>query len=449
MTRSYRIVPLIGLVTLSLFGCAKSSHEEPTGKAAIAGINAIVDAPNVTFNIEEHSLGSISFGEVSAPQRYDDLSYDFNFDIKEPGASSSRRLGTEFVDVVRDTNYLFVLSGSLASPQMTLWSNEERKWTGNESVLELGFLHLNNSTGPLDVYLAAPGVNPAPGNAFATLAPGERLAPTEVAAGQYVLTLTTAGDPNAIVFQSSTRILGAGTSDTILILDRNPSRTADVFVRQLTQAGSASDIADARMPPTGRFLHAAPAIGSVDIAENGDFNSLRISNQPYGNFSADTDLTVGTNDYTWTDAGNMGATLIEHENIIPAGHRTTLVLAGSAAEPVIINFLDERRSFSNGGRLNLVNAAKSFTPVDVYLLASGESLADRIATTANVPFTYVSGMTPVVAGSYQLTITKRGEKNVLAGPVDIDIANRDVIDLFIMDTADPNTLSILLERSAP
>lgn len=449
MTRSYRIAALIGLATLILAGCAESTREEATGKAAVRGINAIVDAPNVSFKIEERSIGSVAFGEVSPVQRYDDLSYNFNFDVTEIGASSSERLGKQFVDVVPDTDYLFILSGSLGNPQMTLWSDDERQWAGDETVLELAFLHLNHSLGPLDIYLTAPGVNPAAGNALGTLAVGERLPPEEIIAGEYVLSLTAAGDPNAIIFQSSTRTLAPATTDTILILDRNPSRTSDVFVRHMTQAGNMADIADSRMPPSGSFLHAAPSIGNVDVAENDNFGSLRVTNQPYGNLSPDVELTVGTNDYTWTDAGNMGAVLIEHENIIPPGFRTTLVLAGPAAEPVVINFLEEQRSFSNSGRVSFINAADSVDTLDFYMLPSGEAVADNIATASNVLFTFVSGMTPVIAGDYQITVTRQGEKTVLAGPVDVVIANRDVIDVFIMDTTDPNVLDILVRRNAP
>ena len=58
-------------------------------------------------------------------------------------------------------------------------------------------------------------------------------------------------------------------------------------------------------------------------------------------------------------------------------------------------------------------------------------------------------MTPVLAGNFEITISVSGAKTVLAGPVDIALANRDVVEVFIMDTVDPNVMSLLVNRVAP
>ena len=112
------------LLTLTLAlaaGCVESSRQDATGKAAIRGVNAIVTAPDVSFKIEERTLQTLTYGAVSERQRYDDLSYQFNFDATIPGRSAPLRLASRSLDVVRDTDYLFALTGTVDNPAIVLW----------------------------------------------------------------------------------------------------------------------------------------------------------------------------------------------------------------------------------------------------------------------------------------------------------------------------------------
>ncbi|MEQ8204780.1 MAG: hypothetical protein RIA65_01290, partial [Woeseia sp.] len=164
---------------------------------------------------------------------------------------------------------------------------------------------------------------------------------------------------------------------------------------------------------------------------------------------ADVTLSAGTNDYTWTDAGNVGAVLVESEEIIAADFKRTLVLAGPAADHTILNVQGIRRPFSTSARMNIVNAADNAETVDIYFLRDGDSIADFTAISAGIPFTFSTGMTPIIAGDYEITITVAGSQTVLAGPLDIALANSDVVEIFIMDTTDPNVMSLLVNRITP
>ncbi len=449
MIRTISQCALLCLFALLVAGCAESDREKANGKAEIRGVNAIVNAPGLVFRIEARSLGSVEYGDSTALAQYDDLSYTFNFDLLPIGESDSTRLASQFVDVDKDMQYLFVLAGTLANPQLNVWSRALRAWDGTETVLELGFLHLNNTVGTLDVYVAAAGVAPATGNAIGTLSYGESLPVSEYVAGQYVITLTSANNPLDIVFQSPTRTFVASTTDTILILDRTPSRTSDVFVRQMTGNGSVVDVADARFPPIGRFLHAAIAVGNVDVAQADDFTNLLISDQAYGNLSGEVSLAAGNTDFTWTDSGNQGAILLETTETIPSGFYTTLAFVGPATDPDVMNIISTRRGVATHGQIAVIQTAANHASVDVYILGPGETVADTTADFANVPFKLSTGMNAILAGAYRIAVTPLGEKTLLAGPIDMPIAKGDVLEVYVLDTVDPNTVSILLDRIAP
>ena len=55
-------IALILSISLSS-GCAESTRAVATGKGKIRGINSIVDAPQLFFQIEERNIGVVNFRE--------------------------------------------------------------------------------------------------------------------------------------------------------------------------------------------------------------------------------------------------------------------------------------------------------------------------------------------------------------------------------------------------
>lgn len=446
MTSTLRSALMLALTVAVLSACAESAREEATGKSGIRAVNAIADAADVLFKIEERSLGGVGFADASQLQRYDDLSYNFNFDLTVPGESSTRRLATEFVDVAPDRGYLFILRGSIANPDIWLIDEEERAWSEGETVFEMGFINLNTETGPVDIYFDAPGTAPVLGAARASIANGERVAPVELPEGNYVVTVTTAGDPLDVLFTSLSRnYLGAST-DNIVLFDSDPSRTATISVRLLSGTGTSLPLADSRFPPVGRIRHAAFGIGNVDVAEDDDFTNLLISNQAFGEVTGDIPLTAGTTDYTWTDAGNPGAIVHESSQAVASGLKLSMGLVGPVGTLDVLNTASNRRPFSTSGRITFIQAASSQDAVDIYLLPAGESVDDNDPSSAGILFKQSTGTVSIPPDDYEISITPSGEKTLLAGPVAVDIALRDVLEVWLVETADPNVLTVDVTR---
>ena len=92
-----------------------------TGKANIRAINAIKTSPEVGFLIEERILGSIDFRQISSLNEYDDLDYNFNFEVFFLGDATSTRIATQYIDVVADMDYILLLSGTLSNATITVW----------------------------------------------------------------------------------------------------------------------------------------------------------------------------------------------------------------------------------------------------------------------------------------------------------------------------------------
>ncbi|NOX69236.1 MAG: DUF4397 domain-containing protein [Gammaproteobacteria bacterium] len=448
MSVFYRFIVLLALSSI-LISCAKSERKEATGKGAIRGYNALSESFNVNFLIEERSLGVLDYKEGSAVSRFDDLTYSFNFDIAFAGAGAPQRIASVSADVVTNTDYVFLLAGTVATPEILVWERPEREWTDTETVFEMAFGHLSPALGSVDVYYAATGTAPVLGNAIGTIAFGERIDELEFEAGQYELILTAPGDPSNVLFQGSPLTNPAAATNASLILDRDPSRTGDVAVRQLIPSGSSIEIPDARFLPTVQVINAAFGSGNVDLVINNDFvNPPAITDLAFGMASADVVVPAGTLPYTYTPPASTTA-LLEEETGIGLGTRTMIILRGEPGALATSKLASNRRPIATSAQFRIANAAFNFPAVDVYLSNDDTLLDDLLPILRSLPFGLASEYQLPVADSYTLTVTTANEKTVLAGPLTLELAIGDIEEIVLLDTADPTIGSLLQFTNLP
>ncbi|MDH4106793.1 MAG: DUF4397 domain-containing protein [Gammaproteobacteria bacterium] len=441
------VVVAIGLVA----GCAESSRPVATGKGVIRGMNALIDSPDALFLIEETSLGTVAYKDSTANRSYDDLSYNFNFEIRIAGNASNTRLGTLALDVTKDTEYLFVLTGSVAAPEIVLWQNPAREWAGTETVFELAFGLATQALGDLDVYFAAPGTPPALGSQVGTLGYQQRLDVREFPAGQYELTLTPANDPATVLYRSVNAEYGAAVTNSIVILEGDPSGTAPINARLIPESGGAVELPDALVQPTMRFLHASIATGNVDVARNDDFANLLATNLGFAEVSARAAVPTGVATYDWVPTGNTTPIFSDANRDIAGNSRLLQLLLGEPGNYGVTVLPDIRRGYSTSARIRFNHGSLNVDgPIDVYLAEPGRPLTEVLPQTNFLPFSVSSGYREVQAGDYELTVTRAGNRDtVLAGPEPVALQIGDVVDVVVLDTADPNVSDILVLANTP
>jgi hypothetical protein len=429
---------------LALGGCTESQRPEATGKGTIRAIHAVPSAPEVTFLIEERELGTLAYKTATSSQEFDDLTYDFSFDTRIPGSTSRSRIATQTVSILSDVDYVFVLTGTVASPSVLLWETDERQWDENETAFEVSAGHLAAGSGAIDIYFAETGTPPAAGNARGTLSFGERLAPFETESGEYVLTVTEQGDPSAVIFTSTARDYGERTSVLFAVQDADPSITSAISVRRIEQNGTSTELADPAFPPTRRFFNAAFGSGSMDVWLDDDFVTPLVSTLAYGAVSADVPVPAKESTYTYTAAGNPGAILLEHEDTVTGNTRGTNFVSGEPDDLDVTIVTDNRRPVPGLGRIRVTQMASQFDLVDAYVLAAGTDIADASPNLPRMAPTNSSGYLNFDPGNYELTVTEVAAKNVLAGPVPLDLASGQIMEIAIIDSTDPNLLNIVI-----
>jgi hypothetical protein len=443
--KSRRVGLLLLTGAASLLGaCLETSRPTPSGEGNIRGLHAMSTAPDVNFLIEERSLGSIAYKATTSAEAFDDFTYNFRFETRLPGDAGVRRIAARSLAVVPDTDYVFVLTGTLGAPSILLWESPERQWAGTETVLEVAVGHVAASVGEVDVFLAPLGTAPAVGQERGSLAFGERLPNFDVEDGDYVLTITAAGDPANVLFRSGTQGLNERTSILYTIQDADPSITSGISVRRVDQAGTSVEISDPRLPPTRRFFHAALGVTNLDVVVDEDFAAPVVANLAFGTLSTDAPVPSGASTFSFTQAGNPGAVLLEDEDTVSANTRSTAFLTGPPGDLDIVSFSDDRRSIAGLAKLRITQVSTNFEDADLYLVTAGTDIADVNPNFPSIDSRVSTGYLQLEAGSYELTVTVTGEKTVAAGPLALELANGDVVELAIVDTADPNLLDLVV-----
>ncbi|MDH3863131.1 MAG: DUF4397 domain-containing protein [Gammaproteobacteria bacterium] len=438
MARISRVLAAI-IVAFAIGACGSdSSLPVATGKASIRMINAIPTSPDIGFLIEERALDAVRYKSNSSPESWDDLEYTFNFEINRPFENELTRIASQFLDVTREIEYTFLVRGSLDAAVVDVWQIPERSFSGSETIFEMRVGNAADALGLVDVYVGLEGVDPVLGAQVASLAPGEVSAPTDIEEDVYVVTITAAGDPANILFQSvPTRIL-ANQSVIVTAFAGDANDTAPVTVRLFNQLGASSAVTDARFPPTARLIHATSDLGTSDVYDDAALQNRIVADLAFGDITGDIDVAVGEVPITATAPGNVGAILLEDTLTTFAGSRLNYYLTVLSDEVVGSQVFVDRRPVETIARLTFFHSAINHEFVDLYVVDAGTTIDDVFPRLITATYGLQASEIRLDAGSYEIYVTTAGEKTILDGPVSLEVALGDVIEAVLLDRVDPS-----------
>ena len=434
------------LAALLLSACTSGSKfPDPTGKGSIQAINAISTSPNIAFRVEERAIGNINFKSASSKTPFDDFEYNLNFDALLAGESEPTRIASQLLQVVKDMEYTLVISGDLVAPTVTLWERARREYAEGGTVLEASFGHFSPALGDVDIYFADAAIVPAAGNEIGTLTPGAKLPPLDVQAGDYVLTITTAGMPGDILFTSDVITMAAATTMLFIIFDTDANDRGPVSVRSFnTETGATTALIDPLYPPTVRFIHALQDLGAVDIYVDDPLTIPAVEDQDYRDVSAEIEVSVGVLPITNTAFDNIGTILVDANISITTGIRADYYVLGDAASPASLATARDRRSIETLAKFTVVYTETNHDALDVYIVEAAADIADLPARFTGLTAGLDPLLTQLPEGSYDVYLTVTGEKTVVAGPLQVDLVLGDVVTAIIYDAVNPATADIVV-----
>ena len=291
-------------------------------------------------------------------------------------------------------------------------------------------LHGTAAAPTVDVYVTAPGADLAASAAVGTFSFKETIGPAEVAAGDYQVRITPAGDPSTVLYDWGTRTLESGDDLTLVALPNTRGGAAPVTLVEMN--GTETIIRDDINTPTSlQVVHASPDAPAVDIVVEG---SVLVPGLEFPQATGFVEVPGGTYNTSVTVAGNPGAVAIGPVDLdLATGVRHSVLAVGplSSIEPLILT--DDPRRVATNAKVRIVHASPTAADVDIYVTAVGADINAEAPTLENVPFKANTGFLALAEGSYDVTVVPAGTKTPAIGPATISVSNNGVYTAIARD----------------
>jgi hypothetical protein len=440
MKRTFLLIACLGALTVA--ACTSdSSLPTPSGKGSIRALNAILASPDIGFLIEERSLGLLGYNQSTTQTRFDDFEYNFNFEVFLPGSLDRDRVATFAHKLEADRNDIFVLTGNPLSPTISVWSTPAREWTETDTVLEIRFAHVIVAEDDIDIYLDEAVTPAVAANKVATLSYGQISEVSDVAEGTYTVTITVAGDIDAVLYQSGNVNLFPRSTQVVAAMAGDENDASPIVINVMSDVSNDRIFPDGSAEQTVRFFHTARALQATDIFDDDMLTNLKFSNLEYGNASGDVAVSNEVETYYYTPTGSTATILHEATNQTPLGRHSNLYVVGPADDYDSYAFLPDRASVSVYAKVQFFNAALDTGTVDVYIKVADDPLVDEDRPVIlALRYPSPSPIQALATGSYDIYITPFPEKTLLADPLRLDVVNGEIVDLILLDTDTPGVI---------
>ena len=401
----------------------------------------------MNFLIEERTIGQVRYQDSTVRASYDDLDYTFSFEVFFAGDLVLTRIASQHIDFVADQHYTILASGTITAPVLTVWDVPQRTFADTDTVFQARFSHASNSLSAttIDVYFALDGVAPVLGEEVATLNIGELSDALDFEADDYVVTITTSGDPTDVLFTSRPTTLLPRTILVVTPFDGDANNTSPLVVRGMGVLGGAVPFHDSLASSTVQFLHTAKEMSTSDVYDDAALSSQILANHAYRDLTADAPIAVGSNEYFYTPTGDTTVVSLDTSITVAQGFHYRVTAIGAGGVYSTVNTILDRRSIDTAAKLLYFQSSNNFEITDLYIVDSGTTIEGifpfRAGTVSNLP----NPSSELVPGSYDAYITEFLDPAViLAGPFPLDVAIGDVVDMVVYDTDDPAVLDIVV-----
>jgi len=395
----------------------------PAATLKVQVLHGSPDAPAVNVLVDGGTvLSDVDFKTGSQELALAEGTYSVQVDGILPGGNQAV-IGPVDLDLAADTIYTIAAVNDVASIEPVIISQPDI--AVGAGAARLFVLHGAAAAPQVDVYVTVPDAALAGSAPVGTFSFKETIGPAEVAAGDYRIRVTAAGDPDAVVFDSGTITLNDGNDLTIAALPNTSGGAAAISLVALNGSGSL-EILDVDTPTSLQVVHASPDAPAVDIVVD---SNVLVPGLEFPNATGFVEVPGGSYNVAVkvTGSGDPGTIAIGPVDLdLASGVRHSVLAVGAlvAIEPLILT--DDPRRVATNAKVRIVHASPTAADVDIYVTAVGADINAETPTLENIPFKANTGFLALPAGDYDVTVTPTGTKTAAIGPATISISDGGV-----------------------
>jgi hypothetical protein len=216
-----------------------------------------------------------------------------------------------------------------------------------------------------------------------------------------------------------------------------PSLAASSLISLVLALGisACENVASYTQPSLVRVIDASYIAPAVNVKVEGTLLAANIGQgtiTPYGTLPASNSAAI---DVT---AATGGATLVDTDGTLLAGHQHSVFLTDNGAAPTSyeVTVLEDQQVPAAGGHsaFRFLNQAPKTGAVDVYMIPSGTTMANTIPLVADLPVGATAGYVSFTSQTVTMVITPTGQITPKYTSTPLALTGGEVRTVLIVDT---------------
>jgi trimeric autotransporter adhesin len=440
-------VTVLSAAICGLTACG-GSDKKPENLSELRVLHASVDAPKVKVTANGKFVeggAALDYASATSVQKVSPGKTDLVVKAQLPGNQEADVLTAKGVDLAADKEYEVFAVGSVAANKLeaVLLSRPE---TFDTSKVRVSVAHLAPDAPTVDIHVSAPDAPLSASTRIGTASYKQSLDPLTVAPGDYRIRITLSGGLTAVY--DSGKLTLAAADDWVIGAIPNVTTEDGAAKKSPVRLLLANDKTQINLPSTTdgadlRVVHNSADAPAVDIVVNNDFDKPLVKNLAFPNFTGYVTVPAASYNVKVAAAGTK-TTVINADLNLESGKNYSVIALDKLAMIAPIVVPDSPRKVATEASLRVIHGSSLAGTVDIYLTAKGGSIASVSPAISNFEFKKFTPYIGVAPGTYDITVTPAGKKDIALGPLSVSLEKASIYTVLARDEVGLGSANVTL-----